>query len=90
MAQTTINVRIDEELKKQAENLFEDFGMNLSTAINIFMKAVVRERKIPFEISASDPFYNEANIARLIQSIDQLNQGKGKIHELIEVDTENE
>lgn len=88
MAQTTVNIRMDEELKKQAESLFSDFGMNMTTAFTIFAKAVVRERKIPFEISASDQFYSEANMARLKKSINQLNQGKGTIREIIEVDNE--
>lgn len=75
MAQTSLNVRIDEELKKQAEALFAEFGMNMTTAITIFAKAVVRERKIPFEIKASDDFFNETNQAILMQSIEQLTQG---------------
>lgn len=88
MAQTTVNIRMDEELKKQAESLFSDFGMNMTTAFTIFAKAVVRERRIPFEITASDQFYSEANIAHLKKSIAQLNQGKGTIREIIEIDNE--
>ena len=52
MAQATFSIRMDENLKKQFDSLCSDFGMNMSTAINIFAKAVVRERKIPFEISS--------------------------------------
>jgi len=52
MAQATFSVRMDESLKKQFDSLCAEFGMNTSTAINVFAKAVVRERKIPFEISA--------------------------------------
>ena len=70
MAQTTVNIRMDEELKKQVESLFSDFGMNMTTAFTIFAKAVVRERKIPFEITASDQFYSEVNMAHLKESID--------------------
>ena len=55
MAQATFSVRMDEELKKQFDQLCSDFGMNMSTAINVFARAVVRERKIPFEIAASEP-----------------------------------
>lgn len=88
MAQTTVNIRIDEELKKQAESLFSDFGMNMTTAFTIFAKAVVRERKIPFEITASEPFYNQTNMARFKKSIEQLDQGKGTIHDIVEVDNE--
>ncbi|MGH4123196.1 MAG: type II toxin-antitoxin system RelB/DinJ family antitoxin [Clostridium sp.] len=79
---------MNEELKKQAEILFSDFGMNMTTAFTIFVKVVVRERKIPFEIAASDSFYNESNMAHLKKSINQLNQGKGTIHDIVEVENE--
>lgn len=54
MAQATFSVRMDETLKKQFDSLCADFGMNASTAINVFARAVVRERKIPFEISSPE------------------------------------
>ena len=88
MALRTINIRVDEKLKEKAESLFEDFGMNTTTAINVFLKAVVRERKIPFDIAASEPFYSESNMKHLKKSIDQLNEGKGKIHDIVEVKNE--
>ncbi|MDR0822964.1 MAG: type II toxin-antitoxin system RelB/DinJ family antitoxin [Endomicrobium sp.] len=47
-----INIRIDDTLKRDADNLFSEFGMNMTTAFNIFLRQSVRERKIPFEISA--------------------------------------
>jgi len=78
---------MDENLKKQAETLFEDMGLNMTTAFTIFTKAVVRQGKIPFEIAA-DPFYSAANQARLIRSIAQLDAGKGKVRELTELDNE--
>ncbi len=52
MAQATFSVRMDESLKKQFDNLCQEFGMNATTAINVFARAVVRQRRIPFEISA--------------------------------------
>lgn len=55
MAQSTFSVRMDEELKQQFDRLCSDFGMTVSTAINVFARAVVRERKIPFEISSPAP-----------------------------------
>ncbi|MCC9293491.1 type II toxin-antitoxin system RelB/DinJ family antitoxin [Clostridium sp. WLY-B-L2] len=88
MALRTINIRVDEKLKEKAESLFEDFGMNTTTAINVFLRAVVRERKIPFDIAASEPFYSESNMKHLKKSIDQLNEGKGKIHDIVEVKNE--
>lgn len=52
MAQATFSVRMDENLKRQFDSLCTEFGMNATTAFNIFARAVVRERKIPFEIQA--------------------------------------
>lgn len=54
MAQATFSVRMDENLKRQFDALCADFGMNETTAFNIFARAVVRERRIPFSIQASD------------------------------------
>lgn len=53
MAQATFSIRMDESLKKQFDTLCADFGMNATTAFNVFAKAVVRERRIPFEITSS-------------------------------------
>lgn len=52
MAQATFSIRMDESLKKQFDSLCSDFGMTATTAFNVFAKAVVRERRIPFEISS--------------------------------------
>ena len=50
-----ISLRVDDELKRGAEKTLNDIGLSMSTAINIFLKTVVRENRIPFELSA-DPF----------------------------------
>ncbi len=86
MATTSITIRMDEKLKKQAEILFEDMGINMTTAITMFTKAVVRQNKIPFEIVA-DPFYSESNMRVLEQRIADIESGKSvpKEHDLIEV-----
>ena len=85
MASTSVTIRMDETLKQQVEIIFEEMGLNMTTAINIFAKAVLREKKIPFEIAA-DPFYSESNQAYLRKAIEDLNAGKGKRHDLIEVE----
>ncbi len=54
MALATFSVRMDEKLKSQFDALCTEFGMNATTAINVFARTVVRERKIPFEIQASN------------------------------------
>ena len=53
MPQSTFSIRMDTALKKEFDELCSDFGMNATTAFNIFARAVVRERKIPFEISSN-------------------------------------
>ena len=60
MAMTTFSVRMDENLKEQFDSLCADFGMTASTAINVFARAVVRERRIPFEIAA--PQYDDVRM----------------------------
>ena len=54
MAQATFSVRMEDSLKKQFDSLCQEFGMNASTAINVFARAVVRQRRIPFEIASPE------------------------------------
>ena len=83
MGQTSINIRMDEDLKKQFDAFCSDVGMTMTTAVCVFAKTVVRERRIPFEISAeSDPFYSLANIARLRKSIAEMEATGGTVHEV--------
>ncbi|MBD5142942.1 MAG: type II toxin-antitoxin system RelB/DinJ family antitoxin [Ruminococcus sp.] len=89
MAQTTISARIDENDKVAFDRFCDDVGLSTSAAISIFVKAVLRERRIPFEITqSSDPFYSISNQEHLMKSIRELREGKGTAHELIEVDDE--
>jgi len=85
MAQTTVNFRMDEDLKKTMEDVCQELGMTMTTAFTIFAKKMSREKRIPFEVSV-DPFYSESNLAHLRRGIAALNEGKGVEHELIEVD----
>lgn len=86
MAQSTITARIDEKDKIKFDNFCSNVGLNTSTAINMFVKAVLRENRIPFEITQiSDPFYEEENQKYIMKSIKELKSGKGQPHELIEI-----
>lgn len=77
MAQATINLRMDADLKRNMEAICKAMGMNLTTAFTIFAKKVTAERRIPFEVSApEDPFYSEDNQARLRKSIQQMEAGQ--------------
>lgn len=55
MAQTSISIRIDEDIKKEAEILFNNLGMNMTTAVNIFVRQALNERAIPFKIKENTP-----------------------------------
>ena len=89
MAQTTINVRIDENLKKEFEKFCNKTGLNVSIAINIFVKAVVKQQKIPFEITTKDPFYSPEHIAELERRYNDMKAERNvHEHEIIEVDEE--
>lgn len=85
MAQSMVNIRMDEDLKKSMEQVCKELGMSMTTAFTIFAKKVSREKRIPFEVSV-DPFYSESNMEFLRQGIAELNAGHGVEHDLIEVD----
>ncbi len=82
-----ISLRVDDELKRDAEKTLNDIGLSMSTAINIFLKTVVRENRIPFELSA-DPFYSKENMKELERRVHAVRSGEStlKEHELIEED----
>lgn len=80
-----LNIRVDDTLKQQAEQIFSDIGITLSAATTIFLKQVVRYNGIPFELRA-DPFYSAENQTRLLISKERMEQTGGTVHELIEVD----
>ena len=82
-----INLLVDDNLKSSAERTLNDIGLSMSTAINIFLKTVVRENRIPFELSA-DPFYSKENMEELERRVADIRSGKStlKEHELVEVE----
>ena len=90
MAQTLVNIRMDEKLKKSMEKTCQELGMTMTTAFTIFAKKMSREKRIPFEVSV-DPFYSESNMKILKESIKQLEQGKVVVKTLDELkELENE
>jgi DNA-damage-inducible protein J len=76
LAQTSLTVRIDENIKREAETLFNKIGMNMSVAINIFFRQAVREQAIPFELKPYDDYYTGENLIRLKRSIAQSERGE--------------
>ena len=87
MALTTMSIRVDENDKRRFDDFCNQTGLNASVAVNMYIKAVLKDNRIPFEITA-DPFYSRENMNRLKKRIHDVNSGKStlKEHELIEVD----
>lgn len=89
MAQATLTARVDARDKVDFDAFCSNVGLNTSTAINLFVKAVLRENRIPFEIAQTpDPSFSEPNLSHVKKSVQELRAGKGTAHELIEVDDE--
>lgn len=55
MANTSMNIRMDSEIKKQAQELFSQFGLDMTTAINMFLRQSIREQGIPFQLKINTP-----------------------------------
>ena len=68
-------------MKQQAELACNELGISMATAINIYLRKLGREKRIPFEVSV-DPFYSEENMARLRRSIAQMESAGGTVHEV--------
>jgi len=79
MAQTNVNIRMEENLKKQFDNLCNELGLTMTSAINIFAKTMVRQRGIPFEVSLHIP--NEETL----QAIDNERNLRGPFHSVAEL-----
>ena len=86
MSQTTFSVRMDTEVKKQFDDFCAQVGMNTTVAFNMFARAVLREKRLPFEVTTVlDPFYSDNNVAHLRRGIVALESGMGIEHSIIEV-----
>ncbi|MDL2207226.1 type II toxin-antitoxin system RelB/DinJ family antitoxin [Desulfovibrio sp. OttesenSCG-928-M16] len=84
MATTNLQVRIDPALKAEAEQLFADIGLDMPTAIRLFLKQAVINNGIPFSLER-DPFYSSSNQAHLTRAVRDLREGKNSApHALIE------
>ena len=70
-----INIRVDDDVKRKAELVCQDIGISLSSAINVYLKKMGRESRIPFELSI-DPFYSKENIEYLENKYNYYKNGK--------------
>ena len=88
MGTALLSVRVDSNDKRRFDEFCSEAGMNVSVAVNMFIKAALRENRLPFEVKGADPFYSAENIGRLRKSIADVQAGRAtlKEHELIEAE----
>jgi len=86
MAQTNLTISIDEEIKHEAEVLFNRIGLNMSAAINVFFRQAIREQSIPFELKPYDDYYSGARLERVMHSIAQAERGELVTKTLLELE----
>ena len=80
----SVQVKVDDKLRTQAQAVAASMGLDLASAVRIFLTQMVRENGLPFRPYA-DPFYSSKNQAHLAQVVDDLNSGKNcSARELIE------
>ena len=66
---TKLKIKIDKALKAEVSAVLDDMGLDVTTAVNMFFKEIVRIKGLPFKPTARDPFYNPANIAHLKKAL---------------------
>ncbi len=87
MPTSTLQIRVDSNLRREADELFAKAGLDLTSAVRLFLRQSVIRQRLPFEVISerTDPFWSEANQRVLRESIESLERGEGQRHELIEV-----
>jgi addiction module RelB/DinJ family antitoxin len=78
MAQTAMTVRMDDQQKAQFDRLCEQFGMSANTAINIFVKAVIRSRSIPFFIKAKEEKIDDGATSKTLEAFLQMREAANR------------
>ena len=64
MPDTNINIRTEKIIKTQAEEIFAEFGLNMTTAINMFLRQTIRDKKIPFELTLVPPVRTNSKVKK--------------------------
>lgn len=82
----TLSVRLDDETRNEFLKFCNEVGISASTAFTMFAKKVVREQRIPFEVTTKDPFYSEENMAHLRKAIEEDKKGSYTLHNLDEIE----
>ena len=86
MTTSTLQIRVDSDLKRDADKFFSGAGLDISSAVRLFLRQSVLRQRLPFEVVAvnPDPFFSEANQRILGESIRSYERGEAKRHKLLE------
>ena len=84
---TTVTLRLEDSMKRELDEMVDAMGMNLTTFFMLYAKRALRDRRIPFDITApEDPFCSQENLARLNHSIAQAAAGKTVTRSMAELE----
>ena len=84
---TTVSLRFDDAMKKELDEMCDEMGMNLTTFFMIYAKRALRDRRIPFDVSApEDPFYSGRNLAQLRKAEEQVREGNVVVKSMEELE----
>ena len=73
----TVTLRMEDNVKEALDDMLDSMGMNIATFYNIYTLRTLRDRKIPFDITApADPFYSDANVAQIKKAQEQIRNGE--------------
>ncbi len=84
MSSCTLQIRIDSDLRREADSLFSGAGLDLSSAVRLFLRQAVIRRRLPFEVIGADPFFSDANQRALAESIRSIERGEAAPHALLD------
>ncbi len=84
MSSCTLQIRIDSDLRREADSLFSGAGLDLSSAVRLFLRQSVIRRRLPFEVIGADPFFSDANQRALAESIRSIERGEAVPHTLLD------
>ena len=84
MGSCTLQIRIDSDLRREADSLFSGAGLDLSSAVRLFLRQSVIRRRLPFEVIGADPFFSDANQRVLDESIRSIERGEAVHHALLD------
>mgnify|MGYP004588016851 FL=1 len=84
MSATTMNIRVDSDIKNNAKKIFAELGMDLTTAVNIFLRQSIREHGMPFELKLNVPNDETLEAIKQVNNKEDLSKSFSSISKLIE------